>query len=282
VRLGEDRTVDLGVSAVSGPLGLFSERGSLGSGHAWNRLRHFDTCWRDSRSLLRRWVPFVFLEFDAAEAEEVEPTPSIFVALDAPLRDLAAHPHVDAACEVAALLLELPPASPLEARLEGCFAALPGSGVVLHIGAMLGRPERALRVSVGLAGAEAAGYLRRLGARDAAEAAARAVADFSKWMVRAQIDFDLAPDVRPRIGFGVRPRHVSQWPALLTDLGDAGLAGPEKLLGLSTWPGRSGLRAGPASAPLLFERTLSHVKLVSEPSGPTAAKAYFGVEPAAR
>lgn len=280
VRLGEDRSVDLGVSAVSGPLGIFAEKESFGSGRAWNRLRDFDARWTDARTRLYRWVPFVFLEVDAPEAKEAEPTPSIFVALDAPLRDLAAHSHMEAACEVAALLLDLPHDSLVAARLKDCFAALPRSGTVLHVGAMLGRPEQTLRVSVALAGAEVAGYLRTLGAVGAAEAAARAVAKFSKWLVRAQIDFDLAPGVQPRIGFGVRPRHASQWPPLLADIGDAGLAEPEKLLGLLTWTGPSALQAGPASAPIRFERTLSHVKLVSEPNGVTAAKAYFGVQPA--
>jgi hypothetical protein len=245
-------------------------------------LRAFDARWKDPRSSIHTWVPFVFLEFDAAEATEVVPTPSIFVALDAPLRNLATNPHLEAAREVTALLLELAPDSPLTQKLEDCFTALPGSGVVLHVGAMLGRPDRALRVSAALPGADAASYLRRLGACDAAEAAVRTVAVFSKWMVRVQIDFDLVPGIRPRIGFGVRPRHAEQWPALLADLGAAGLARPEKLAGLSTWPGRSSHRVGTASTPILFERTLSHVKLVAEPSGASEAKAYFGVEPLAR
>jgi hypothetical protein len=244
-------------------------------------LRDLDARWRDPRSPIRSWVPFVFLEFDAAEATETEPKPSIFVALDAPLHGLAAGPHVEAAREVAALLLDLAPDCSLVRRLDGYFAALPRSGVVLHIGAMLGRPERALRLSVSLSGADAAAYLRRLGAHDAANAAARIIEGFPSWLARAQIDFDLVPDIRPRIGFGVRPRDASRWPALLADLGAAGLAIPEKLSALAAWRGRSALHAGTASAPVGFERTLSHVKLVAAPTGPFEAKAYFGVEPAA-
>jgi hypothetical protein len=238
----------------------------VGEDERWRHLREFTQRWR-SQSSLRAWIPFLFLEYDASAAFAKSLAPSIFVALDAPLEDRPDRPHLAAARDAAALLRggELP--TRLDKKLEQCFDELPDDGCILHLGLMLGRAAAGLRLSVLLPARGVAPYLRALGGADAAEAAERTLDLFPRWLAQAQLDFDFDPTVQGRVGFGVRPDQGvgDGWTAFLEALCNSGYCDEAKARALLSWPGCSnGLR-----------RQLSHVKLVSEPSG-IEAKAYFG------
>jgi hypothetical protein len=274
-----DEEVDLGVSlrpdddgalrlCGTGPIvaDLVRER------DAWRRLSEFSQHWCGQKTLLSSWVPFLFLEFDAIAASDPKPVPSVFVALDAPLDERPDRPHREAAREAVLLLRgDLP--RELDAKLSRCFEALPEQGYVLHVGLMLGRATAGLRLSVTLPSGTVVPYLRALGGDAAAAEAQHALREMPGWLTQAQLDFDLDPDIQPRIGFGIRPGMEAgdDWPSLLDECRGLGLCDPAKARALLAWPG---IAAG-------VRRELSHVKLAVT-SGRIEAKAYFAAEPTDR
>lgn len=273
--------VDLGLSvtpdacaALEGPGGGPRLERAVANDRSWRRLRDFVLRWRDPSSTLREWAPFLFLEYDAASATRPIPVPSVFVALDTPLRDDAGVPHLVAAREAASLLHGGSLAAALDVRLGECFSALPRSGCVLHLGVMLGRDAQGLRLSVDLPGAELCPYLERIGGAAAGAVAARLLDALPKPGARTQLDFDFDSEVRPRIGLGLRPDPAQResWGWLLDAVVGFGGCERAKADALLAWPGRSA-RAGVA-----LRRQLSHVKLVATPGEQLAAKAYFGAE----
>ncbi len=287
-RLGaDDAAVDLGMAVTAEDGGREALGGFAGDpllaravarDERWRRLSHLAARWRDPTSPLHHWVPFVGLEFDAASAHEAIPVPSVFVALDTPLADeSAARPSLAAAREAAALLRGgLSPA--LEAKLVEGFDRLPPGAHVLHLGAMLGRDQEGLRLSVAIPGERVEAYLRSLGGDGAAGAAALVLEALPRRLSRAQVDFDFLPAVGPRIGFGVRPEtpEPRAWAALVGELVALGCAHEAKARALLEWPGASPATRGGARDWISIRRQLSHVKLVSSAGLPLEAKAYFG------
>ena len=287
-RLGaDDDAVDLGIAVTAEDGGRDVLGGLAGDpllaravarDERWRRLSNLAARWGDPRSALHGWVPFVGLEYDAGSAREAIPVPSVFVALDAPLADeTAQRPSLAAAREAAALLRgHLTPA--LEAKLVEGFEKLPPGAYVLHLGAMLGRDQEGLRLSVALPGEAVEGYLRSLGGGAAAGAAALAFALLPERLARAQVDFDLYPAVGPRIGFGVRPEtsEPEAWAALAGELVTLGMAREAKARALLEWPGASPVKGGGTDGWIAARRQLSHAKLVCAVGRPFEAKAYFG------
>jgi len=282
---GVDRAVDLGVSVTPHGGGRDALSGfgtdsvlaeALARNEGWRRLRDFAERWRMPESLLYRWSPFLFLEFDADSVDQPIPVPSVFVAIDAPLVDDAGKPHRAAACEAAELLLGTRLAHALQSKLEECFDALPPEGYVLHVGAMLGRSASGVRLSVLLPGKAVPSYLSSLGGFEAAQGARVGLGSMPSWLTSAQVDFDLSPRLCPRIGFGVRPSAVrgESWEVLLGDLVALGCCEPAKARALLAWPGARTIRSGTGWA-VALRRELSHVKLVCAPGSEPEAKAYF-------
>jgi hypothetical protein len=266
IRLDQSSEVDLGLGIKS-----FGEAFISGPGRTSDpRLRHlrtFGASWNSSLSL-RRWVPFVFLEYDAACALDRVPVPSIFVALDAPLDGTCDAP-LGAAITAVSILRGQPLGEELESMLKTCFERLGSEGLVLHVGVMLGRKVSGLRLSVLLPGSRVPDYFSEVGSPEAARCADRVLATFPRWLRRAQVDFDFDPRIRSRLGFGVRPHFERKdaWQRLVADLIDAKCCLPEKGLAVLEWPGVSATGR---------KRYLSHVKLVCDGNS-VSAKAYLGV-----
>lgn len=275
VRLGEGSDVDLGL-AMKSLRGAITSRGAsadrrVEGGKADPRLQRlgaFAQQWHAGSSILNKWVPFVFLEYDAASACDLVSVPSIFVALDAPLNGGSEGP-LSAALEAARVLRGCPVASDLRSTLEACFTALGREGLVLHIGVMLGRDAKGLRLSVLLPRARVFSYLHGVGSLQAAECSVRVLSMFPGWPDKVQLDFDFDPQVRPRIGFGVRPSlaRLEGWQGLVNDLTAAKCCRPDKGAAIIEWA------QSPVSG---MRRHLSHLKLACEGAVVTA-KAYLGV-----
>jgi hypothetical protein len=283
---GDDPRVDLGVAIAATPGGrnaltrLGTHRSRRGAA-SWHRIAAFGRTWGAGGSALRAWVPFVFLEFDEESALERNPVPSVFVALDSPLEGSSgASPELGAALRSVELLAGEDTNGENSDSLRRAFSNVPGGGRVLHVGVMLGRPERSLRMSVLLPEAELSGYLRRLGHAVAAEVVAATLATLSGLVPATQLDFDLGSGADGRVGFGLRPaaRSSETWRRLLDRLSESvsiPAARREAVLG---WSGSSELKLAAGGSRRLL-REISHVKLGCGPATQAQVKAYLGVTP---
>jgi hypothetical protein len=287
-----DPTVDLGLAispANGGRELLASLDGNLEEpigptrDARWRRIRDFGRGWSDPDAALHDWVPFVFMEFDAAAAAATIPIPSLFVALDAPLAPLArdappaVSPPIAALRQSFALLSGRPLEPDVDEAVVRAFRSLPEGGWVMHVGVMLGRDSKGLRLSVCAPGDAVPAYLRGLDGDEAAAGAAELLERIRAHVPRTQVDFDLTPALHPRLGFGLQPRVEGGWARLLADVEAEGWSSSRKTKALLEWPGRSEARLG--GVPHVLHRNLSHVKLVCTSGEPTQAKAYIGVTP---
>lgn len=303
-RLGDKgaSTVDLQLGACAGreaaaadrALTRARERGELPA--AWEPVYRLCREWQNSDSALGRGVAEVWCELDLLpDADTVDLAavrPSVFVVL----KPLGNDERVEVAERTLAVLLDADALPPLRAAVERCAAACLGGAWVSHVGVMLGRRTRALRVHISGVPLSALGhYLTDAGwpgDADRAIAAARLLLDHGDSLV---LCLDVVGELLPRLGLecsfaqkrGLDPR----WEALLDRLVDAGLSTPEKTQALMKWPSvvtpaeseppwPEELVAASLTLPPhklgLVERRLSHVKIAFGPGESPSAKAYFG------
>lgn len=245
---------------------------ALASEPRWRAVARFGRRWHATSSALRAWIPFVFLEYDAAAPEAPIAVPSVFAALDSPLGEAPSRgcPELAAARKFAVALLGRRFDGERSDQLELCFRALHGRARVLHVAVMLGREAQSLRLSTWIGESQSVAYLEALGRRGAKEQLERLLAVLPLRPGQLQLDFDMGPPVGPRIGLGCRPEGLDEWRELLDRLVRRDLCDPGKAAALLCWPG-SGARGA-----VRLRRELSHVKLGCEPGGRVEAKCYFG------
>jgi hypothetical protein len=292
-RLAEDDTeVDLGLAVTpeNGGSELLAALDAPASGRpwaagdrSWPRIHAFVRDWLDAASPLGDWVPFLFMEFDVPTDPDPVPVPSVFLALDAPLRgdepeaiDVG-YPPLAALRRACALLAGEALAPEVDRMVLEAYRSLPANAWVMHAGVLLGRAATGVRLSIAAHGEAMPSYLAALGGDAAAAQAAALIDALGDSVPWSQLDFDLAPAVLPRIGFGLQPSAPDGWSALLEGVERRGWCTPEKRRALLGWSGRTPTSL--AHGPCVLERHLSHVKLVCAPGRPTSAKAYLGVVP---
>jgi squalene-hopene/tetraprenyl-beta-curcumene cyclase len=279
---------------------------------AWEPVYRLCREWQIPDSALGRGVAEVWCELDlvpgGATIDLAALAPSVFVALK-PLGDDERVAVAERALEV---LLDTDSVPPLRAAVERCAGACRDGAWVSHVGVMLGRSTRALRVHVSGVPLWALGdYLaaaRWPGDADRAIAAARLLLDHGDSLV---LCLDVVGELLPRLGlecfFAQRRGIDPRWQPLLARLVATGLSSAEKTEALISWPRiitpaeegppwPDALVAASLSMPAhkldVVERRLSHVKIAFGPGEPPNAKAYFGAghvtydlvgaEPAAR
>lgn len=264
-------------------LGLALRRASapaLATVADWPAVQRFARRWGDRRSMLHRWVPAVFLEFDVGEAGPVVPvSPSLFITLDWPPREGAARRLEARVAAVAARLVM----SPAEARAAGIamrrvLAPLPPAGRLVHMGIMLGRAAAPVRLSVSLPRRSLSAYLAALGCSPGLITATAWLDDIDPHGTRAHVEFDAGPVVGAGVGvvLGGAPVETSaRLTALLAHLRRRGLCTAAAAAALQAWPGETAAASG---QPCL-RRAVSHVKVVFTPSGAREAKAYLTASP---
>ena len=263
-RLAPDRdVVDLGV-CVARPADL-PIVSPVGPGtDAWERIGSFGRRWR-SEPDLARWVPFLFLEYDADQG----PVPSSFAALDSPFHPgRRPSPELRAALRTAELLGR--EGGALAEPLQRAHEELPRGDRLLHVGILLGHPGAATRVSVALDGAEAPAYLERNGSPVSADLARAALDRFGDRLASAQLDFDAAAGERPRIGFGLTPANEAGWEDLVAELAAKTHSSARKAMALPGWPGKKTDASG-----TVHRHRLSHLKLVCTAHASWEVKAYL-------
>jgi hypothetical protein len=264
---------------------------------AWEPVYRLCSEWRNDEGAIGRGVAEVWCELDLIPPDGTIDlaalSPSVFAVLKPAVEDR----RMEAAERALEVLLDLDSLPPLRAALERCSAACRDGAWVSHVGVMLGRSMRALRVHVsGIRLGALDAYLADAGwpgDADRAIAAARLLLDHGDSLV---LCMDLiGGELLPRVGLecfftqkqGVDPR----WRPLLERLVGAGLGSSEQAQALLSWPGiitpadpapawPDALLVASLSMPVhevgLVERRLSHAKITIGAGEPERAKAYFG------
>jgi hypothetical protein len=303
-RLDDDVTssVDLQLGACAGREGAAAARALTRARErdelplAWEPVYRLCREWQIPDTDLGRGVAEVWCELDLIPGGETIDlaalAPSVFVVL----RPLGNDERMALARRALEVLLDADALPPLHAAVERCAGACQGGAWVSHLGVMLGRATRALRVHVSGVPLRSLGdYLTAAGwpgDADRAVATARLLLDHGDSLV---LCLDVVREVLPRIGlecaFDQRHGLDPRWEPLLDGLVEGGLSSPEKAQALTSWPGLvtpaepgppwpDALIAASLSMPAhklgLVERRLSHVKIAFGPGEPPIAKAYFG------
>ncbi len=255
----------------------------------WLQLSDFLNEWRTSL----KSIPEIWLEFDINSSSV--PIPAIFVGL--PQKISPAYETYEIA--VHSLNLLLPSAwSEWQDNLYRCFAACPNGIFVSHIGVMLSRNTPALRVNIKRLQANSlVPYLQQLGWQQQSNEVETLMRQLCALCERITVCLDVGQHIYPQIGleciFLQQLPHESRWAVFLDYLIECGLCEPQKREALLNWPGQSNplnsLAPWPEhliSASLLepkehftvFERRLSHIKVVWQPQRQLEAKAYLWFE----
>jgi hypothetical protein len=239
------------------------------------------------RSFLSRWsgakgpfssIPCVWLEFDLdRSAEEVLPTPSVCARLPQ---------GVDLDWVIGSLLPALHGArlSAAQARLmRRCHGEIPEEGSLLYVFSLLSRPGNPVRMELfGLEPACALAYLGRV-APHAAPALAE-VAPIFEGIDRPHLSFDLGQEILPRVGLegSFARQREPRWAEIFARLAARGLCTPAERDAILAWPGYDTFWTAAADWPLehaggrgFCVRSLSHVKVVTQPGWAPEAKVYL-------
>lgn len=264
----------------------------------WARLLAFTTMWQESSSFLRRMIPEIWLEFDAAPEivtshSTALPLPAFFFGL--PQNASASVDSTIAAETLLDQLLGREQWSALQANVRRCFDACPEEAFVSHIGVMLSRATDALRINIKrLQPDTIIPYLQQIGWPGDADELATLMAVLYAHVDRITLCLDVGRAISPRVGLECillkQPPEEARWESLLSHLVDQGLCLPEKASALLQWPGQTtpltttvDWPAHLVCASLLqppehfttIVRRLSHIKVVYQPTAPLEAKGYL-------
>lgn len=260
---------------------------------AWQFLQDFYQNWASPNSSLHRAIEDVGLEFDASEQLPQVPIPCIFWKFDR-------ETPIDAEGLMQTIDLLKQPISPLvESNLRLCVDSLPAGATISHLGAMLSRSVKAVRINVkGISPDRLSDYLRQIGWSDPSDTFSTLTSTLSKFVDSILLSFDVGDTVLPRIGLECflnnQPYEEShdepRWQLFLDYLVEAGLCTPAKKNAFLAWPGLSQRSSIPDLWPSnisfgdrflgsrafsLFWRRLSHIKLVYQSGIPLEAKGYL-------
>lgn len=260
----------------------------------WQAFTHFCQDWTNPATELCQIIDYTWFEFDLIEKPSQVPIPCIGFTLnqeaikDCRLREIA----------IEYLIKLLQPSDPLllESNIQTCADALPNGARIAHIGAMLSRSSKAVRlVAKGIPPQQLPDYLEQVGWKDSADKLPTLLPDLSNFVDSIALAFDVGNHIYSRIGlecfFEKQPFDDELvWQTFLDDyLVKEGLCTPAKRNALLAWPGFTQKADQPelwpnslnqldcllnAKASSVFCRTLNHIKIVYQPSRSLSAKAY--------
>jgi hypothetical protein len=180
-------------------------------------------------------------------------------------------------------------------NLYRCFAACPNGVFVSHIGVMLSRKAPALRVNVKrLLPDSLVPYLQQIGWEGETAEVGALMRQLLAFADRITVCLDVGKRIYPQIGLECillkQPQSEPRWTAFVNYLVEGGLCAPAKGEALLNWPGQTNPASAPAPWPgelivasllqpqngfSVFERRLSHIKIVWQPQCRLEAKAYL-------
>jgi len=239
-------------------------------------------------------VARIFLEFDLDEPPPSVPIPGMFLELntDQPFRPAELLLNVQSVglpCHHSVAQL---------ANIERCLAGLPKGAQVAHLGMMLSRPGKAVRLVIQHMPLEnIVTYLHSLGWQDPTNGLAEILGDLSYYTdALAMLDIDVGDDISPKVGVELYLRsgemeNLPRWKTFFDYLVTRKLASGSKTNSMLAWPGftQEGGKTSAWSENLafgdtllrgvarsLFWRNINHVKLAYQPGLQMELKAYLG------
>lgn len=260
----------------------------------WQALQNFCCEWANPKSLLHQVSCHpIGLEFDLDKHPSQLPIPCIFTALD---REIVNDAQM--LIEIAHMLPNYSVSSQQESILRLFADFLPEGGRIEHLGAMISRSDKPLRVTVsGIPLQQLSDYLMRVGWLEPIHTLSTLVSTLSDFGKDIHLfHFDVGETVYPKIGFEYylkdQPIHKSQGQLFLSHLVAIGLCTQAKKNALLAWPGFSqkadipelwpknltwieGLLGSKALS--IFWRAINHIKIVYQPDSPLEAKGYLGL-----
>ncbi|MGK7905341.1 MAG: hypothetical protein AB4352_28840, partial [Hormoscilla sp.] len=270
--------------------------GGVSAHPGWSQLQDFLAEWSDPLSLLHNSIPEIWLEFDINNSDVKLPLPAIFFGLP---QDVS--PAVDRyaiATKSLNLLLGSEGWREWQSNLDRCFGACPDGVFVSHIGVMLSRKAPALRVNVKrLQPEKLIPYLQEIGWPGETQELQALMKQLFSLVDRITVCLDVGKRIYPQIGLECillnRPQQESRLAILLDHLVEQGLCAPSKGEALLKWPGQTTPVNAKAPWPdrsiaasllqprerfTIFDRQLSHIKIVYGREGQLEAKAYLWFE----
>ena len=237
-------------------------------------------------SFLARWLGYVMLEYDLADAGGgAPPDPGVFLGsrVNRPgagaergfVRWRHGNPGVMTAAVCHAVGWE--EVGRERREVQRVCDLLPRSGYSRHVGAMPGREPRAIRLIVGLPAEAVPGFLANAGWPGRLDLAGDLMAEAVAFDLEVTVSLDIGADgLRPGLGFELLVRDGWKapprlWRPFLKRLLDLGLCLPEKERALRRWPRYELLYLTSGARWLLSG--LNHVKLAIA-DGSVSAKAY--------
>ncbi|MDD4650670.1 MAG: hypothetical protein PHQ34_00415 [Methanothrix sp.] len=257
----------------------------------WRRVHEFCLQWQEQSSLMHGVVDGIGFELDADACSRQPHLPSFFMRMK---KDRHSADEKQSALEEGLqILFGKTRPFPWQDVLHRCFEFREAR--LIYIGAMLARNEDALRAEfIPQSAGSIIPLLKHIGwSWDESQLKA-----LIEWLIQLGacinlLHVDLGSEILPKIGIsclcGVGPEGRPDWPTLLDHLVEAGLCLPQKRDGLLAWEGF----ADPTSSSItwppdiivqslmkpdllsIFERDISHIKILYQPGKPLAAKAYL-------
>jgi Squalene-hopene cyclase C-terminal domain len=273
--------------------------GAAVTNDAWTAVRRIAERWALPGDPLHQGLDEIWLELAAVSGNQTpltldDSSPTVFAVLR-PAG--AASPPI--AAELLRSLLPDDVADAHEATLARLSRACPAPARLSHVGIMLGRGVRGLRVHVApVPPGEIGAYLRAIGWRSDNHEIPQLAASMLDFVDRVALCVDVVDDQAVRVDLecsfsrehGLDPR----WPALLNRLTDLGLGSPARVAALLNWPATLTPLDSPGPWPAdliaqsltkpkdtltVIERRLCHVKLTFVPGQSASAKASLGYVP---
>ena len=256
---------------------------------AWQFLQDFYQDWASPNSSLHQKIENVGLEFDVNDQLLQVPIPCIFLKFNPEI-------VIDAGGVMQMIGLLNQRMSPLlESNLRLCADSLPTGATISHLGAMLSRQAKAIRVNVkGIAPEQLSDYLGQIGWSDSTTAFSSLTSTLSEFVDYLLLSFDVGDAVLPRVGLECflnnQPDDEPRWRMFLDYLVETELCTPAKKDAFLAWPGLSQKLSVPDLWPSnisfgdrflgsrafsLFWRRVSHIKLIYQPGMPLQAKGYL-------
>lgn len=290
-RLGDNQSqVDFQIGLSNATLHPFIEDFLAQS--VWYTYRNFILDWVDSTSILHRYVHYIFLEFDVLEQFSHLPIPCLFLSLNQ-----EASLEIQNLIELVVWKFNYSISPSLKSTLSHCFDSLPDGARVTHIGMMLSRSNKPVRLVVqGTNSQQLLNYLGKLGWTDVTTNRFSSIAsDLEKFVDSFRLSFDVGDSIFHRVGLECflfnQSYDKSRWQLLLNYLVEMDLCTPGKRNAILAWPGFSHKADAPELWPTnlaggdlllgsnafsVFWREISHVKIVYHPAESSlSAKGYL-------
>ena len=259
----------------------------------WLRLQNFLTEWSNLSNILHDNIPEIWLEFDIDNPSIFLPLPAIFFGL--PQKVLPAIEIYEIVAKSINLLLGELPWRGWQDNLYNCFANCPHEAFVSHIGVMLSRNAPALRVNVKrLQPDSLIPYLQQIGWQEDINEVEELMEELFGLVDRITVCLDVGNKIYSKIGLECillhQPADESRWAIFLDYLVEQGLCEPKKREALLNWCGQTNPINTYAPWPddlivasllrtrehfTVFDRRLSHIKIVWQPQKLLEAKAYL-------